>query len=167
MNQGAGRAFGFVWGSDLTPCRPTFTPTFCHFPGCQHCSNILFPHYRPGCARGTRNELVPQGLKGADVLGLRATENSHEVTLRDRGSVEERKARLESKLGLGKDAKYARRLPRAGTSPRPRSLSGTRYPATLFFLSAFFHTSSSFARTARVLAFIPAGVAGMRQRHRC
>ena len=51
---------------------------------------------------------MPQGLKGADVLGLRATENSHEVTLRDRGSVEERKARLESKLGLGKDAKWAR-----------------------------------------------------------
>ena len=51
--------------------------------------------------RGTRNPNVPQGLRGADVLGLRQTENSNEVTLRDQGSLEERKARLTSHLGLG------------------------------------------------------------------
>ena len=51
--------------------------------------------------RGSRNSSVPQGLRGADVLGLRQTENSNEVTLRDQGSLEERKARLTSHLGLG------------------------------------------------------------------
>jgi hypothetical protein len=51
--------------------------------------------------RGARNPLVEQGLRGADVLGLRRTENSNEVSLRDQGTLEERSARLTSRLDLG------------------------------------------------------------------
>ena len=51
-------------------------------------------------SRGTRNPLVPEGLRGADVLGLRATENSHIVTMRERGSQEERKQRLVNTLNM-------------------------------------------------------------------
>ena len=50
--------------------------------------------------RGPRNAAVPKGLAGADVLGLRMTENSHEITLRDEGTVAEREERIREHLGL-------------------------------------------------------------------
>eukprot|EP00039_Didymoeca_costata_P004174 m.71805 g.71805 ORF g.71805 m.71805 type:complete len:775 (+) comp12278_c0_seq3:113-2437(+) len=60
--------------------------------------------------RGTRNPLVPQGLKGADVLGLRKIENSHMVSLRGQGDVAVRKSRLQDEMSIVGERAYKMEL---------------------------------------------------------